>query len=37
MLFQKDAGFKITAPGNDTDGYQHILMGETFGVLNGTN
>jgi phosphatidylserine decarboxylase len=37
MLFQKGAGFKLTAPGNETDGYQHVLMGETFGVLNGTN
>jgi phosphatidylserine decarboxylase precursor len=37
MLFQKGAGFKLTVPGNDKDGYQHLLMGETFGVLNGTN
>jgi phosphatidylserine decarboxylase precursor len=37
MLFQKDAGFQLTATGNDTDGYQHLLMGETFGVLTGAN
>jgi phosphatidylserine decarboxylase len=35
MLFQKDAGFRLTVSGNDTDGYQHVLMGETFGVLTG--
>ena len=33
MLFQKDAGFKLTAAGNPTDGYQHSLMGEPFGTL----
>jgi phosphatidylserine decarboxylase len=37
MLFQKTAGFKITAPGNETGAYRHVLMGETFGVLNGPN
>ncbi len=36
MLFQKDAGFKLTAPGNGAGGYEHVLMGETFGVLNAT-
>lgn len=35
MLFQKDAGFKLTAVGNDTDGYQHVLMGAAFGALTG--
>jgi len=35
ILFQKNAGFKLTAPGNDTDGYQHVLMGEAIGVLTG--
>ncbi len=34
MLSQKDAGFQLTAPGNDTDGYQHVLLGETFRVPN---
>ena len=37
MLFQKDAGFQLTATGDDTAGYQHLLMGETFGVLTGAN
>jgi phosphatidylserine decarboxylase len=37
ILFQKAAGFKITASGNEKDGYRHVFMGETFGVLNGTN
>jgi len=35
ILFQKDAGFKLSASGNSTDGYQHVLMGETIGVLTG--
>jgi len=37
MLFQKEAGFQLTAAGNDTDGYQHVLMGKTFGVMAGAN
>ena len=34
MLFQSQAGFKITAP---TDGieYDHVLMGEAYGVMTG--
>lgn len=39
MLFQEKAGFKITAPVEDTtmaqSGYKHILMGEEYGVLRG--
>jgi len=36
MLFQKDAGFILTVPGNPTDGYQHTLMGESYGTLTQT-
>jgi len=36
MLFQKDAGFKLTVLGNPTDGYQHTLMGEPYGTLTQT-
>ena len=38
MIFQKDAGFKLTAPldtrgeGED-EGYAHIFMGEAYGIL----
>jgi phosphatidylserine decarboxylase precursor len=35
MLFQKDAGFQITAPAAEQGGYQHILMGEQYGRLGG--
>jgi phosphatidylserine decarboxylase len=37
MLFQKRAGFELTASkaGNNGQSYQHILMGEKYGVLNG--
>lgn len=34
MLFQKEAGFQLTAPKSDND-YQHLFMGEAFGKLNG--
>lgn len=36
MIFQKNAGFKLTAPieSNSTT-YKHILMGEEYGVLTG--
>ncbi len=33
LLFQKNAGFQLTAPGDGTT-YQHLLMGESFGTLN---
>jgi phosphatidylserine decarboxylase precursor len=36
ILFQKDAGFKLSAAGNSTDGYQHLLMGEALGTLTVT-
>lgn len=35
FLFQKEAGFQLTAPTGGSKGYQHLLMGETFGKLNG--
>lgn len=37
MIFQKDAGFKLTAPAeNKDDGWAHIFMGEEYGTLNPT-
>lgn len=36
MLFQEEAGFQLTAPG-DGNNYNHILMGETYGKLNGSH
>jgi len=34
MIFQKKAGFKITAPkSDDMKTYKHTLMGEEFGIL----
>jgi phosphatidylserine decarboxylase len=33
MLFQKDAGFKLTAPANEDGSYKHILAGEEFGRI----
>ena len=40
MLFQKKAGFAITAPpepgsGGGTPTYKHLLMGEPYGVMKG--
>ena len=35
MLFQKDAEFDITAPKADADVYDHILVGEEYGVMEG--
>lgn len=35
MLFQKEAGFRLTASGNSNDGYRHVLMGESIGALKG--
>lgn len=40
MLFQKKAGFEITAPlesgsGRGAATYQHLLMGEKYGVMKG--
>lgn len=44
MLFQKEAGFKLTAPleansdsGHGMPTYKHILMGEVYGVMIGLN
>jgi phosphatidylserine decarboxylase len=34
MLFQEGSGFQITAPSNGADGYEHLLMGETYGTLS---
>jgi phosphatidylserine decarboxylase precursor len=34
MLFQKNSGFKMTAPEGKKGIYKHILMGEKYGVLN---
>lgn len=31
LVFQKEAGFDLTAPRNDNNGWQHILMGEKLG------
>jgi hypothetical protein len=38
MIFQKQAGFELTASkaGNNGQSYQHILMGEKYGVLKGS-
>ena len=35
MLFQKDAEFSITAPMADSETYDHILVGEEYGVMKG--
>ena len=35
MLFQKDAEFDIAAPMEDADTYQHILVGEEYGLMKG--
>jgi phosphatidylserine decarboxylase precursor len=34
LVFQKQAGFKLTAPANGNGGWNHILMGEKLGELN---
>ncbi len=34
MLFQKEAGFKLTAPANEDGSYQHIMAGEEFGRVD---
>ena len=36
MLFQKEAGFELTAPRKEADLYAHILMGQEYGILHGT-
>jgi len=38
MLFQQKAGFELNASkaGNNGQSYQHILMGENYGVLKGS-
>lgn len=33
LVFQKDAGFELTAPVNENGGLQHILMGTEIGKL----
>ncbi len=33
LVFQEKAGFKLTAPTNGNDAWQHILMGEKLGEL----
>ncbi|WP_207706721.1 phosphatidylserine decarboxylase [Acetobacterium tundrae] len=36
MIFQNIAGFEMTAPKNaDSEGYTHLLMGESYGILTG--
>jgi hypothetical protein len=37
MLFQKDVQFKLTAPMDGPNGYQHVFMGESFGTLAAAN
>jgi phosphatidylserine decarboxylase len=37
MLFQPEAGFQLTAPGDGNNSYNHLLMGEAYGKLNGVN
>ena len=38
MLFQQKAGFALEpAKGGNSESYQHILMGEKYGVLAGSN
>ncbi|MCP4229930.1 MAG: phosphatidylserine decarboxylase [bacterium] len=36
MLFQKEAGFEITAPMENETEYKHILMGEEYGRMGST-
>ncbi len=36
MLFQKEAGFELTAPiENQEGGFEHIFMGEEYGRFGG--
>ena len=35
MLFQPQAGFELTAPAIDANSYQHIYMGEAYGIMRG--
>jgi phosphatidylserine decarboxylase precursor len=35
MLFQKGAGFELTAPASGDGSYEHLLMGEEYGRLRG--
>jgi len=35
MIFQKDAGFRLTTSGGSSDGHRHVLMGESIGTLTG--
>jgi len=35
ILFQKKAGFELTAPAENKTTYMHILMGEKYGVMKG--
>lgn len=36
MLFQKEAGFALTAPvASGNNGYEHLLMGEIYGTVSG--
>lgn len=37
MIFQSRAGFDLTAPVLDADSYQHIYMGEVYGVMHGAD
>jgi hypothetical protein len=39
ILFQDKAGFEITASKSTSsaDTYKHVLMGEAYGVIKGTN
>ncbi len=34
MIFQPQAGFKLTAPTLDATTYKHIYMGEAYGIMN---
>lgn len=34
LVFQKQAGFNLTAPANGNGGWEHILVGEELGKLN---
>jgi phosphatidylserine decarboxylase precursor len=36
MLFQTKAGFELTAPMEDKTSHKHILMGEEYGVMEGS-
>jgi phosphatidylserine decarboxylase precursor len=34
MIFQPQAGFKLTAPVLDADSYKHIYMGKAYGIMH---